>query len=125
MSASVLDASNPKREFMVSFVNDYMSRFDAAADAWEQLVDMTADLFHLYVETRMEDSDAEPWDILEEIDGAYRMAVEHLVEESDLSFDDPMTAAASDVDDEPYCDLCEVTGHSFRTCPARDDEVPS
>jgi hypothetical protein len=22
---------------------------------------------------------------------------------------------------EGYCDLCEVEGHTFRTCPARDD----
>lgn len=24
---------------------------------------------------------------------------------------------------EEYCDLCEVDGHTFRTCPARDDEL--
>lgn len=23
--------------------------------------------------------------------------------------------------DEGYCDLCEVEGHAFRTCPRRDD----
>lgn len=23
---------------------------------------------------------------------------------------------------EPYCDFCEETGHTFRTCPQRDDE---
>jgi hypothetical protein len=23
---------------------------------------------------------------------------------------------------EPYCDFCERTGHTFRSCPARDDE---
>lgn len=23
--------------------------------------------------------------------------------------------------DEPYCDYCEIVGHTFRTCPARDD----
>jgi len=25
-------------------------------------------------------------------------------------------------DDAPYCDYCERTGHTFSTCPARDDE---
>lgn len=24
--------------------------------------------------------------------------------------------------DEDYCDYCEREGHTFRTCPARDDE---
>jgi len=24
--------------------------------------------------------------------------------------------------EEPYCDYCERSGHSFRSCPARDDE---
>lgn len=30
-----------------------------------------------------------------------------------------------DLDDpfEAYCDLCERTGHTFRCCPARDDDV--
>lgn len=23
--------------------------------------------------------------------------------------------------DSPYCDLCEIYGHTFATCPARDD----
>jgi hypothetical protein len=26
------------------------------------------------------------------------------------------------LDSEGYCDLCEVEGHTFRTCPRRDDE---
>jgi len=25
-------------------------------------------------------------------------------------------------DSEPYCDYCERDGHTFRTCPERDDD---
>jgi hypothetical protein len=28
---------------------------------------------------------------------------------------------ASSVNDDPYCDYCESTGHTFRFCPQRDD----
>lgn len=27
-----------------------------------------------------------------------------------------------DVVPEPYCDYCEKEGHTFATCPARDDD---
>jgi hypothetical protein len=28
----------------------------------------------------------------------------------------------SDYDDRPYCDYCEKHGHTFSSCPARDDD---
>lgn len=44
---------------------------------------------------------------------------DHLVDV--LSDADRAEAAAAEAM-EGYCDLCEVTGHTFRTCPRRDDD---
>jgi hypothetical protein len=86
-SATVLEHGNPKRQFMIAFVNDYMSRFDSGADAWEQLVDTVTDLLHLYLETRIDDDAALGVGLLDEVETALSQAVEHLLAETpfDLS----------------------------------------
>lgn len=36
--------------------------------------------------------------------------------DADRAYEEAMNAIIG------YCDLCEVEGHTFRTCPARDDD---
>lgn len=57
----------------------------------------------------------------------------HLTKDGDIDYDtdaehaayeeedDNLVMAQEQVADEPYCDYCEEEGHTFRSCPARDD----
>jgi hypothetical protein len=34
----------------------------------------------------------------------------------------PQVREIEDHGDHPYCDYCETVGHTFRSCPRRDDD---
>ena len=47
---AVLNYHDPRRLLMLDFIGAYQSRFDARASHDEVLIDMVADLTHLYME---------------------------------------------------------------------------